>query len=235
MRSPIEAILFDLDDTLIDRQRTQSALLTVILGELPELFTGLDRQKIGNAFYVSDQQSIAAFEQGASQDVVRLTRGQAFLELLDLPQEQAPRIAELYMHHYPLVGRPVPGAGSVLAELSRNYPLGLVSNGFADMQRRKMDVLGFSRLFDCMVFSSQAGFRKPHPKIFQQAALQVSCTPPQCVFVGDSYDDDVIGARAAGMQTCWYNPEGTRLLPKQHKPDFEIGALSAVAKLVVKA
>ncbi len=234
MHSKIKAVLFDLDDTLFDRQRTQAALLEVILNELPELFAGIERQKIGNAFFVSDLKSIAVFETGAPQDVVRLTRARTFLEMLDLSPEHAQKIAELYIHHYPLVGRAMVGARSALTELSRHYPLGLVSNGFADTQRRKLAALDLTHLFKCLVLSGEVGSRKPHPEIFQHAARLLDYSPRACLFVGNSYDHDIVGARTAGMQTCWYNPEGTRLLPGKSRPDFEIGALSAIAKLVLK-
>jgi HAD superfamily hydrolase (TIGR01509 family) len=138
------------------------------------------------------------------------------------------------MKQYPLAGRPMSGAKSSLTELSRHYPLGVVSNGFADMQRRKLAALGFSDLFKSMVFSSEAGVLKPQPEIFQRAATELQCAPADCLFVGDSYERDMLGARAAGMQTCWFNPGGTRLLPQQPKPDFEIGALSAIARLVLR-
>jgi FMN phosphatase YigB (HAD superfamily) len=230
----IAAVLFDLDDTLFDRQRTQPAVLDGILRELPELFAGLDRREIANAFYLSDRQGLEIFNQGATQDQVRLGRSEAFLRLLNLPPGSAQLVADEYTRQYPLVGRPVSGAKQLLAELVHKYPLGLVSNGFADMQQAKLESLGFAGFFDCLTFSAQAGFRKPHPKIFQQAACKLGLTPVECLYVGDSYEDDVLGARAAGMKTCWYNPEGVRLKPGSQKPDFEIGALSAVARLVLR-
>ncbi len=228
----IQAVLFDLDDTLFDRQRTQSAVIEVIVGEFPDLFCGFERRKIANAFCLSDQHAGELFDSGESQATVRLGRSEKFLELLKLSSEYAQQVADLYLHHYPLVGRPVSGAKQLLETLVHQHPLALVSNGFAEMQRAKLAALDFAHYFDCQVYSANAGFRKPHPKIFQQAARKLGLTPVECLFVGDSHERDVIGARAAGMKTCWYNPDGLRLTPGAHKPDYDIGALRAVARLV---
>ena len=60
-------------------------------------------------------------------------------------------------------------------------------------------------LDDCIIISEQVGFPKPDRRIFDQACRALDCSPADCIFVGDSWESDVLGASQAGMTPIWIN------------------------------
>lgn len=82
---------------------------------------------------------------------------------------------------------------------NRNIRMGIVSNWDIRLHRL-MSRMGGNRLFDTVVTSADAGFRKPHPAPFQQALDRLDISPESALHVGDSYDEDIAGARAAGLR-----------------------------------
>ena len=80
--------------------------------------------------------------------------------------------------------------------------MGLVSNMSLSHESIRADVerLGLAEFFDGAVFSSGFGYRKPDPRIFEEALRLVEASPDQSVFVGDRLVDDIGGAQAVGMR-----------------------------------
>ena len=109
-----------------------------------------------------------------------------------------------------------------------------VSNGLADVQYRKLETMGLYDLFSCIVLSEVIGIRKPDPAIFQKAASLIHVKPAECLYVGDSYVNDVIGAKNAGMQACWLNPESIKPQDETIKADFIISKLEELPALLRK-
>ncbi len=94
----------------------------------------------------------------------------------------------------------------VLEELRRHgLRIGLVSNGSRDLEafvrHHSLDV-------DCAIGSRDFGRTKPHPEIFRRALSALEVDPAQAAMVGDSYEDDIEGARALGMQAFLLDREG---------------------------
>lgn len=94
------------------------------------------------------------------------------------------------------------GALEVLEQLSRNYSLGVISNGNADVHH-----IGVGHLFDFVLSSETAGVAKPHKDIFHQAVELSSSELDQTVYVGDDPERDILGAQNVGMHAIWYNPD----------------------------
>lgn len=98
---------------------------------------------------------------------------------------------------------PAPEAPEVLAELRRRgLKVGLVSNTMypAELLRARLEEFGLRDPFDVLAFSSEVGWRKPHPAIFQFALDQLGVSPANAVFVGDRVYEDVGGALRAGLR-----------------------------------
>ncbi len=92
-----------------------------------------------------------------------------------------------------------PDARAVLRELANcGYRLGIISNSIARTQvHRTLRLYGLEHCFATVQVSSIAGRRKPNPLMFAMAAADLDVAPGQCMYVGDSYTRDVVGARAA--------------------------------------
>jgi putative hydrolase of the HAD superfamily len=102
------------------------------------------------------------------------------------------------------------------------------------VQYRKLEAMGLRDLFSCIVLSEEFGIRKPDPRIFHQAALLLHMQPQECLYVGDSYINDVIGAKNAGMQACWLNRESATVPDEKIKPDYIITNFAELPVLLEK-
>ncbi|MEE8704614.1 MAG: HAD-IA family hydrolase [Olsenella sp.] len=87
------------------------------------------------------------------------------------------------------------------------HPLGIITNGPVAHQMEKVETLGLSRWFapESIVVSGAVGVAKPDPRIFRIACERLGTRPEDCVYVGDSFASDVVGATSAGMPVVWFN------------------------------
>ena len=87
----------------------------------------------------------------------------------------------------------------------RGYRLGVISNADGRVEQA-LDAVGLRPHFELVIDSGLVGIDKPDPRIFQLAAERMGVRPEQAVYVGDIYEIDVLGARAAGMQAILIDP-----------------------------
>ncbi len=100
----------------------------------------------------------------------------------------------------------VPGAPEVLRALAeRGLRLGIVTNRAFGGERFRRDLAeaGFDVRWDVVAVSSEVGVMKPHPRIFSWALCRAGVEPGEALMVGDSYHDDVLGAKRVGMRAAW--------------------------------
>lgn len=95
--------------------------------------------------------------------------------------------------------------GSVLEGLAERYRLGIVSNFYGNLARVCADT-GIARYFDVLVDSACVGHRKPEPAIFHRALDALGVRPDSTVFVGDSLERDMAGARRVLIRHVWLTP-----------------------------
>jgi putative hydrolase of the HAD superfamily len=221
----LKAITFDLDDTLFDRTEAQRKTLRLIIQEFNHLFAGFDEDIVAKTFYKSGEIAMQEWSAGSSFEATRISRSKKFLNALGLDEKYADDINEAYLKLYPSINVPVKGMQSVLNQLMGKFQLGVVSNGAPDVQYRKLEKIGVKHLFNCIVISDEVGYRKPDPRIFDIALKLLNRKSEECLHVGDSYNADVLGAKKAGFQACWFNPEREQSLVIDAKPDLEIGSL----------
>lgn len=82
-------------------------------------------------------------------------------------------------------------------------PFGIVTNGYASQQQKKIEVLELEKLTSCIFISGAFGARKPAASIFLAAAKRLETSPQQILFVGDHCQNDIWGAHQVGMRTVW--------------------------------
>ncbi|MDE2999609.1 MAG: HAD family hydrolase [Gemmatimonadota bacterium] len=110
-----------------------------------------------------------------------------------------------------------------------SYRTGVISN--ADEDHLNI-ALGKNNLsFRVVVSSESARAYKPAPEIFHEALRLIGSRPEETLYVGDSQDDDIVGARRAGIRVAWLNRKGEALKPNIPKPDHEISSLQEVVGL----
>jgi putative hydrolase of the HAD superfamily len=82
------------------------------------------------------------------------------------------------------------------------------------------------------VSSESARCYKPDPRIFHEALSELGVAPEEALYVGDSQDDDIVGAKRAGMQVAWINRTGQTLKPGVPQRDYEIHGLGELLDIV---
>ncbi len=112
-----------------------------------------------------------------------------------------------------------------LAELGRSYRLALLTNGASDLQREKIAGAGIGAYFEEILVAGDVGFAKPHPRIFEALLGRLRIEPAEAVMLGDSQSKDVQGAQAVGMKAVWVNRIG---VPRRDSitPDLEVTTLT---------
>lgn len=109
---------------------------------------------------------------------------------------------------------------------------GIVSNADSDHLREAIERNGLK--FPVVVSSESARSYKPNPEIFLDALTQFECKPNETIYVGDSQEDDIVGAKGAGIQIVWLNRTGEKLKPEIPEPDYEIRSLTDLLNILQK-
>lgn len=112
------------------------------------------------------------------------------------------QMVQIYRQHTPCL-TPFPATLALLPRLTVRYKLGLVSDGYLDVQRRKWQALGLNPFFDAVVFSDEFGRHawKPNSYPFQVVLQRLAISPVHAVYIADNPLKDFIGARQIGMHT----------------------------------
>jgi putative hydrolase of the HAD superfamily len=113
--------------------------------------------------------------------------------------ELAKQIAADYIRISPTKTTLMDGALEVLNELKLRYKLGLITNGFDEIQFVKIRHSALEQYFPLVVTSEEAGFKKPNPGIFHYALKKAGAEASSSIYIGDEPDTDVSGAREAGI------------------------------------
>jgi len=205
----IKTVVFDLDNTLFDHTRAEREALLLLLRECSDCHGVSD----ADAFVDEYVRHNAVCWQ-------RLARGEISVEdlkILRLKQTFAAfnitgldyvALAERYLELYSGQCFVLPGMLRILHALKPRFTLGILSNGFAVIQRRKLSNMDIDRLIDFAVFSEDVGVMKPDARIFRKVMTDVGNQPEELVYVGDSYDSDIVGAKSVNWRAILFNPTG---------------------------
>jgi HAD superfamily hydrolase (TIGR01549 family) len=124
----------------------------------------------------------------------------------------------------------------LLEELGRGYRLGLISNfDEGGTARRILRKHGLDELFAATLISDGFGRRKPHPSIFRAALAELGADAAAALHVGDTLADDVLGARAAGIDVAWIDRKGQGLAGGDPAPTYTIGRLAELRAVLARS
>ena len=134
----------------------------------------------------------------------------------------ADRLSEDYVYWSPRIVRLVPGTMELLDYLKPKYHLHLITNGFQEVQHTKLSGSGMEPYFETLTVSEEVGVKKPNPEIFLYALNKAHATAEESLMIGDEMTVDIDGARAAGIDTVFFNPKGETV---EGERTFEVRSL----------
>jgi putative hydrolase of the HAD superfamily len=114
-------------------------------------------------------------------------------------------LASAYIDHLSSHDHLMPNTREILEYLKPRYRMHIITNGFEEIQAKKLRNSGIAAYFDQVINSEMAGVKKPHPMIFRLALERTRVLPRQAIMVGDNLEADILGARALGMHTIHFN------------------------------
>ncbi|MEU2941233.1 HAD family hydrolase [Nocardiopsis alba] len=194
------AILFDLDDTLIDDAASSSAGLRAVMERIGHPDFGAARA----LWDIQTELSFGAYLRGhLSLDEQRRERIRALAVQAghnELADQHCDELYRLYLEVQRTAWQVFPDTHSTLAALGQaGYRLAIVTNGIEALQHAKLQALELTGYFHTVVCADTAGAGKPDARIFQFAAQRLGVDPTACWHVGDQLQSDGVGATAASM------------------------------------
>ncbi|MBD1557557.1 pyrimidine 5'-nucleotidase [Vibrio sp. S9_S30] len=118
--------------------------------------------------------------------------------------------------------QPLPFVAETLEQISQHARLGIITNGFTQLQSIRLERTGLSHFFDHVIISEEVGTAKPDVAIFDAAFERMGHPEKkQILMVGDNPHSDVLGGLNAGIDTCWLNVDGTPA-PEGITPHYEV-------------
>lgn len=202
-------VWFDLDDTLWDFSRNSLETLREFydVHNLRNLWPTFEAWE--KAYHTVNAELWSRYGRGEiSTTFLRTERFRRPFTDAGMPENEAeaaaPELDADYLDRLARRERLLPGAHELLCRLQdEGFRLGILSNGFADTQRRKMLSSGIEHFFSHVVLSEEAGAPKPLAEIFRYAERVSGARPSQCVMIGDNRETDIAGALNAGWEAIY--------------------------------
>jgi putative hydrolase of the HAD superfamily len=256
----INALIFDLDDTLVIEEASAEAAF-IETGELARNKHGLDPHELhttlrkacrelwyASPFHpyckrvgISSWEGLWAEFTGSDPNlkglrewapVYRFESWQTALLRSGIDDRQlASELAEAFPQLRRQKHIVYPDTVPVLSDLSQCYSLGLLTNGAPDFQRRKIEGAGLSAFFNQVLISGEIGIGKPDKRVFEMILSRLNANAETTLMIGNSLSTDIAGAQDAGLRTVWLNRYGT-LRDNNIAPDWEIAGLHELGPLV---
>jgi len=128
---------------------------------------------------------------------------------------------------------PLPGARELIDSLSGRVNLGIITNGFTELQSVRLSRTGFQDAFNPVVISEQLGKAKPDVAIFDYALSLMGAPQKQHVLmVGDNLHSDILGGINAGIDTCWINHHNEPVID-DISPSYQVRNLTELHQLLI--
>lgn len=203
----IKAIVFDVDDTLYDRNQPYEIALRHFLPASntirTEAFSEIFRRRGDEVFDASQHGEITMEE-------MYIYRTTHTFEDLGMPITDAEALS--FQQIYESAQKEITASAILKATLQTlqaagKYKLGVLTNGPSSHQRDKLSILGLSSYFrkEYVVVSGDLGITKPDVRLFRHAQMCLGENPENIFYIGDHYEVDMVGAANAGWRTLWYH------------------------------
>lgn len=205
----IEWVWFDLDDTLYDFHGNSDLSLVEVYSMMNLQRWWTDSQAWRDHYHRINKELWDLYAPGLI-DRATLRRERFFRPLVEAgcPPETAedmwPELDRVYLGLLAQKTTTVPGAVDAVRRMrDQGYKIGVLSNGFKEVQYGKLASIGLSHLVDVVALSDEIDINKPDRRFFEYAATKAGTTAEKSLLVGDNPDTDIAGALGAGWHAVW--------------------------------
>lgn len=223
-------ILFDVDNTLLDFDAAENKALMETLdayGIAPDAEVMDQYRQINSKLWKQLEKGEIRREKIMSERFGRLLRALG-------ARGDGAEMNRCYLNQLSQHPDMIPGAMNVLDELAEVATLAVVSNGMQMVQKRRVQESGIIRYMEDVFVSEEVGCDKPNRKFFDFALRELGVeNRANVLVVGDSLSSDILGGINAGLDTCWYNPDGAEN-NSNVKPTYEIRNLEQLYQIVME-
>ncbi|MBO0451407.1 HAD family hydrolase [Candidatus Enterococcus murrayae] len=211
----IKAVVFDLDDTLYQQEVPFTKAIKKVFPQfIKEDLTDLFKlfRTISDHLYEQTKQKDA--ETVRALNYQRLSKAMEEIFRIQLTESLVDSFEAEYTQQLQQICL-TDSLKSVLQDMAENYELGIITNGYTKRQNLKLNALEINKIipFENILISENVGIEKPDRRLFDQMAQILKNEPKELLYIGDSYKNDVLGAKQAGWQTWWFNHQ-QRKIPK---------------------
>lgn len=225
-------VFLDFDDTIYDTRGNA----TVALNELYAHFNlnrYFDRfETFAEIYWKRNHEVWALYSEG------KMTRQELIIERFLYPlrqvgtgtEEMALELNDWFLESTSRKSGLIEGARELLDYLKPNYHIHMISNGFTEVQYRKMESAGVAGYFEEVILSDAVGVNKPDPAIFEFALRKAGATPEESIMIGDNFDTDIKGAIRSRIDQVFFNPQKEFIAPQ--RPTFEVRTLGEIHEIL---
>lgn len=196
----IQAVLFDLDDTLLNRDEAVDNLFSIILEKC--------YRNVPHSAKYDMLQKFREYDKGSYGIGDKTSVVEAFFE--EFPPESPlpfPSTQDFWNHYFPQCFSINPSTIEMINAIKQQAKVAIITNGSTHRQRAKIMNTQLDRCFDVIIISEEAGISKPDKRIFDLALHQLNVEPEAALFVGDNLIWDIDGSQKASMKGIWFNPQ----------------------------
>lgn len=242
----IRAVLFDMDDTLLDWSGQTGSYTELIRPNVDNMYEYLaaDGHKLPERDeFARCYREVVVEQWGEAKKTWNSVHFPGTLEIcfrrlgLDLDKIDLERVMRAYDNR-PLPGVALfPDAIEVLQTLrEQGYKVALVTNSMFPMWMRDTELHAFEifDFFDVRITSGDSGYMKPHPAIYERALDLLGVLPDEAVFVGDRPANDIAGANEVGLVSVLISPAHLERELDGVEPDYIISTLSELPPILDK-
>ncbi|MDI6401671.1 YjjG family noncanonical pyrimidine nucleotidase [Balneolaceae bacterium ANBcel3] len=207
-KKEIKSIFFDLDDTLIDHKKAQNKAIMDMWSHFPAVQHLADPKVFAQAYAGVNDDLWKKYRDG---DVDKLKLKQLRMELtfgkVGVTLDDWREADQVYMDYYKRYWEWMDDARESVVALSEHYDIGIMTNGFTEIQEEKFRFFSLHRYAKHLIISEEAGYLKPDSRIFEYSAGKAGYESREMLYIGDSYTSDILGGSESGWKTAWYCPE----------------------------
>lgn len=203
-------IFIDLDDTIWDFDVNSHKSLEIIYNDLNLSRIFPDYEMFSSMYFSKNRELWTLYHHGEITKEFLIVERFAYLFRTigynDPDNAMAIRINKCYLEKLAQQKTLVPHAVELLEYLHRkNYRLFILSNGFIEVQRKKLQSAGIDSYFSRMILSDEIGITKPARELFDFALTVTDSSSSDSLMIGDNYDADIMGAANAGWGQIYFD------------------------------